>query len=230
MTVVGSTGYCNSAESHCDTLDEFVNWLDSSGGLAILAHPGQYGSNIWSNFMFKKTPRIIGMELWNRNNNYYTRTGQDGIRYYDEALQKGWKIGAAGGQDNHDESWGTMNTARMAVLATELSREGIMEALAARRYYSTMIDDVEITFKCDEHEMGSSIFAAGEHSCTVDILSSHTFTWIDVVQNGSYSARVENPNFPYTISISTRGDEYVYVVLWQGNEWKIVTSPIFFEI
>jgi hypothetical protein len=80
----------------------------------------------------------------------------------------------------------------MAVLATENSRSGIMEALAAR----------------------------GGNSCTVDVLSGHTFTWTEVVQNGINAGSVANPTFPFTLSISTGAI----------NDWKVVTSPIFFEI
>ena len=57
-------------------------------------HPGQYGSDSFEQFNFPKTRRIVGMELWNRDKDYYSREGTDGVRYYDEALQKGWYIGA----------------------------------------------------------------------------------------------------------------------------------------
>lgn len=228
--MIGTPGWCNAGSSSCDTLNEFVSWLNSQpAGLAIMNHPGQYGSSAWNNFVFPQSPRIIGLELWNRNNDYFLRTGQSGKRYFDEALQKGWRIGAGGGQDNHDRSWGTMNGARMAVLATELSRNGIMEALASRRFYTTLINGVRVSFKCDGKEMGSVISGSGGHSCTVRVLSGHTFTWIEVVKNGSNAASVANPSFPFTLNISTTGNEYVYVVLWQGNDWKVVSSPIFFQ-
>ena len=74
----------------------------------------------------------IAVELWNRNTDYFTRKGDNGVRYYDEALQKGWYIGAGGGQDNHDRSWGVKNQSRMAVMAETLSRESIIEALKER--------------------------------------------------------------------------------------------------
>ena len=99
FTVVGTPTWCNAGHEDCDTLDEFVQWLDSQPtGLAIFNHPGQYGSDSFEHFNLPKTPHIIGMELWNREMDYYSRKGNNGVRYYDEALQKGWYIGAGGGQ------------------------------------------------------------------------------------------------------------------------------------
>ena len=197
-------------------------------------HPGQYGSDSFEQFNFPKTQRIVGMELWNRDKDYYSREGTDGVRYYDEALQKGWYIGAGGGQDNHDRSWGTKNTSRMAVLAKTLSGASIMEALKARRYYSTLIDGVRIQFQCDNQDMGSIIKSVkgGVHSCTFDVTSNHVFTWIELIRNGSPVVSIENPTFPFTTTLRMRasgGSDYIYAVLWQGDDWKVVSSPIFFK-
>jgi len=174
------------------------------------------------------------MEMWNRDKDYYSRKGIDGVRYYDEALQKGWYIGAGGGQDNHGWDWGTKNESRMAVLAKELSRESIMEALKERRYYSTLIDGVKVSFKCDDQDIGSIIKSVegGVHSCTFDVISNHAFTWIELIRNGSPIASVSNPTFPFTTTLPALGggDEFIYAVLFQGDDWKVVTSPIFFKI
>lgn len=160
------------------------------------------------------------------------------MRYYDEALLKHWHIGAGGGQDNHGRDWGTKNNSRMAVLATDLSRSGIMEALAARRFYSTLIEGVVLSFQCNGQEMGSVVqLAEGEEvrSCTVDLTSKNVFTWIELIQNGDVTVSIESPTFPLTTNIrpstatSAAGGEYIYAVLYQWDDWKVVTSPIFFE-
>ena len=217
-----------------NTLNEFVQWLDGQPtGLAIFNHPGQYGSDSFEQFNFPKTQRIVGMELWNRNVDYFSRRGNNGMRYFDEALRKGWYIGAGGGQDNHDRSWGKMNKSRMAVLAKNLSRGGIMEAFEERRFYSTLIDGVKLSFKCNGRHMGSVIVDVKkkDRECTVDVSSDHKFTWIELIQNGDYVfTSVENPTLPFTISLQAiADDEYIYAVLYQGNNWKVVTSPIFFK-
>lgn len=174
------------------------------------------------------------MELWNRNADYFTRKGNNGVNYYDEALQKGWYIGAGGGQDNHDRSWGIMNQSRMAVMAETLSRESIMEALKERRFYSTLIDGVALSFKCNGQHMGSVLVdddnGIRDRECTVDVSSDHKFTWIELIQNGVVVTSVENPTLPFTAIMQAVDDyDYIYAVLYQGCDWKVVTSPIFFK-
>ena len=238
FTVTGTPSWCNSRLANCDTLEDFVKWLDSQPtGLAIFNHPGQYDSSAFNKFDFTKSEHIIGMEVWNRDKDYYTRKGADGVRYYDEALQKGWRIGAGGGQDNHSDDWATKNKSRMAVLAKDLSRTSLMEALEARRFYSTLIDGVALSFQCNGQDMGSVVLVEGDgtgaqHTCTVDVTSAHIFTWIELVHNGDEVVSIENPSFPLTSSIDAdtiNGNEYIYAVLYQGCDWKVVTSPIFFE-
>lgn len=94
----------NPGYENCDTLDEFVDLIGLMHNRVVFNHPGQsgqYGSDSFEQFNFPKTKRIVGMEMWNRDKDYYSRKGIDGVRYYDEALQKGWYIGAAGGQGKH---------------------------------------------------------------------------------------------------------------------------------
>lgn len=232
FTVVGTPSWCNAEQESCDTLEDFEEWLDSQpSGVAIFNHPGQYRSNAWNQFKFPKTDRIVGMELWNRDKDYYTQKASDGEYYYDDALRKGWRIGAGGGQDNHSDNWGIRNRHRMAILATELSRSGIMEALEARRFYSTLIDKVDISFQCNGEEMGS-VLPAGEHSCYFNVNSGHGFSWFEVIKNGRVSESIpirRKRDFPLTIDISTDVDDYIYGVLWRGDDWEVVTSPFWFS-
>ena len=119
----------------------------------------------------------------------------------------------------------------MAILATELSRSGIMEALEARRFYSTLIDKVDISFQCNGEEMGS-VLPAGEHSCYFNVNSGHGFSWFEVIKNGRVSESIpirRKRDFPLTIDISTDVDDYIYGVLWRGDDWEVVTSPFWFS-
>lgn len=108
-----------------------------------------------------------------------------------------------------------------------------MEALKERRYYSTLIDGVAVSFQCDNQDMGSIIksFEGGVHSCTFDVSSNHVFSWIELIRNGSPYESVANPIFPLTTTLpALTNDEYIYAVLYQGSKWNVVTSPIFFKI
>jgi hypothetical protein len=121
------------------------------------------------------------MELWNKSSDYYSLGG-----YYDNALGKGWYIGAAGGQDNHSADWGTANEWRTAVLATQKTRSSILSAFQARRTYSTRDKNLVLSFVCNNAQMGSRI-GGGSLSCQVDTYDGNgeSFTKIDLVKNGS---------------------------------------------
>ena len=106
-----------------------------------------------------------------------------------------------------------------------------MEALQARRFYSTRIDGVALSFQCNGQEMGSVLLAGRDISCTIDVTSGHqqSFTWVELVKNGNVVRSIPSPTFPLTKrKINTVADDYIYAILWQGNVWKVITSPIFF--
>ena len=79
-----------------------------------------------------------------------------------------------------------------------------MEALAACRFYPIQIDGVELPFQCNGQDMGSVVLVNGDrtgaqHSCTVDVISAHDFTWIELVHNVIDAVNVESPSFLLTI-------------------------------
>ena len=120
VTVVNSETWCNASKTGTDTLNGLVNWLNTQpNAVALLNHPGQYGTT-FDRFVFNKTDKIVGMELWNRSSDYYSNnvfyTNDGNKDYSDEALSRGWYIGAGGGQDNHEGGWGTDSDSRIAVL------------------------------------------------------------------------------------------------------------------
>lgn len=60
--------------------------------------------------------------------------------YHDEFIQvlnQGWRCGVAYGEDDHTGSWGQVTRARMGAWAPELTREAVLESLAARRTFVT---------------------------------------------------------------------------------------------
>ena len=74
FTVVNSEDYCNSTKEPTRTLNQFVTWLSTRDAVAIFNHPGQYNTT-FDEFIFDHTDNIVGMELWNRSQDYYSKTG-----------------------------------------------------------------------------------------------------------------------------------------------------------
>lgn len=236
LTVVGTYDFCSAAED-CRTLDQFVKWLDrQKRGIAIMNHPGEYGAT-FDFFNFRHSNKIVGIELWNRNKDYFSEYGYEGHGFYDEALKKGWHVGAGGGQDNHDKSWGTQNPFRHAVLATSKTRASIFEALESRRFFSTLDSNLALSFECNGLQMGSFVHE-GTLSCIIETFdgSREKFRRIYLIKNGKTIKKWKSDDFAddshpwvtYKVEDVSEGD-YLYVRVHQNNEdtWAAISSPFF---
>ena len=238
MAIINSDDYCNASWEETNEPNELVDWMSTMDCVAFFNHPGQYGFfGTDVPFDFNYSDRIVGMELWNRNGDYYSRTIPEphpsaGNRWYDEALQCGFYIGASGSQDNHSANWGTMNEWRMAILAPELTRTSLLAAMRARRFYSTRDKNLVLSFTCHGKQMGSLIEGAGEN-LPVEIDASdgdnEIFSQIDLLKNGAviqtWYPNTSTPSVSTTVSGAL--DDYFYVRVFQGGGWQAVSSPIF---
>jgi hypothetical protein len=235
VTVVGSDDYCSSADTGTRTLNQLVSWLSTRSAIALFNHPGQYGTT-FDGFDFERSDAFVGMELWNRDTDYYAGDGfhadDGGKGFYDEALSRGWYIGAGGGQDNHAADWGTANGWRIAVLAPRKTRADILDAFKARRFYATRDRDLVLAFTCNGQHMGSKI-APGNLNCGIEIRDGgdEVFSKVELVVNGAvvrtWTPQGTHPVLAHELA-GHRGD-YLYVRAFQANEagWAAISSPIF---
>jgi hypothetical protein len=85
------------------------------------------------------------------------RGGAAGTRSVQHALAQGFRLGFVGSSDNHHGQPG--NGPLAAVLAPELTREALFEALQARRCYATTGARIAVEFSVDGHVMGQEYTA-----------------------------------------------------------------------
>ncbi|MGA1823770.1 MAG: C25 family cysteine peptidase [bacterium] len=233
ITIVNSEDYCISTYEPTRTLNQLVEWMSTRDVVAFFNHPGQYGTT-FDKFEFNHSDKFVGMELWNRSTDYYSNDGyynnDGGLGYYDEALSRGWYIGASGSQDNHDKTWGTMNEWRMAVLAPEKSRASIYAAMKARRFYSSRDKNLALSFKCNGAQMGSKI-EGGSLNIQIEAFDgdNEEFSRIELLKNGAiiktWTPNSTNPNVTHSAA-GSEGD-YFYVRVYQSSSWDAISSPIF---
>ncbi|MEM2899237.1 MAG: CehA/McbA family metallohydrolase [Thermoplasmata archaeon] len=137
-------------------LSEFYDWIVlHPEAVAGFNHPGEQ-AGCFNNFAFvnnETDQRIVGIECFNKDMDSY----QVYFPKYIEALDKGWHIGPTAGQDNHDANWGTKNGLRTAVLANNLTRGEILDALSKRRCYATNDNNLQLHFFGNGLEMGSIV-------------------------------------------------------------------------
>ncbi|TBL79017.1 hypothetical protein [Paenibacillus thalictri] len=98
-------------------------------------------------------------------------------------IQKGHRFGFVGSTDHHAGYPGSYGDGRLAVLATEKTREGIWEAIQARRTYAVTGDKMQCGFRLNGADMGSEVQVSGERNLQLDIKGCDRFDKIVVYKN-----------------------------------------------
>jgi hypothetical protein len=238
VAVINSTDYI-STTAPANTFDGLCNWLNTNECIAFFNHPGRYNSTglEFGNFSTTPTEKIVGMELWNKADRfdiyYYTDgyyTGDGNLGYYDEALTRGWKIGASGSEDNHSGTWGTMAQSKLAVLASANTRTEIMNALKARRFFTTYDKNLAVSFKIGGNEMGSTV-VAGPYQVQIQLSDTdgEMISKIELIKNGlvlnTWKPNTSNPSI--LSSLLCAKNEYYYIRVLQADGDEAISSPIF---
>jgi hypothetical protein len=151
---------------------------------------------------------------------------------YIQLLNAGWRVGAEGSQDKHDATWGEGPHWTVA-LAKELTRRGILEALRARRIYSTWDRNMRLEFVVDGEDMGAEIARpAGKLPCVVDVRdpdAGERVTRIDLIEDGRQVASA-SPNaaaYHWATRVALgRGRHYVFVRVTEADGNVAWSSPV----
>jgi hypothetical protein len=238
VTVVNTPDYCSNS-SPTNTFGGLINWLNARNGAAFFNHPGwdAFAFNEFNHFSDPPCSKFVGMELWNDhdgfskyyyNNGYYSSDGNKG--YFDEALIRDWKIGAAGGDDNHTATWGTATQFNMGVLAPAKTRSDIFDAILARRFFSTIDKNLVLSFKINGHEMGSTILG-GTWNAVIETFDAdnEVIVNIDLLKNGSV-IQTWTPGITHPVvssSIACADGDYFYTRVKQADGGEAISSPVF---
>jgi hypothetical protein len=179
-----------------NTIAELYECLKEYDALAIPHHtayyPGRRGRN-WSVYNEELSPfaelySIHGCsetdeELIGLRQNSHMSPAQSGGTYQD-ALDRGYHLGAVCSTDNWGDMPGHYGNGRMACLAEELSRESLWKAFRARRVYGVTGDRILIDFRINNAVMGSIIQAKGKRVIGVKVVGSDALDRIEILRNG----------------------------------------------
>ena len=148
-----------------------------------------------------------------------------------EYLNRGGKSGFVGVSDTHSGQ----PTAGTAVLARELTRPAIFEALRHRRTYAVYHAKIALDVRIDGHFMGEDIEIAGLPRITVDVHGTDDIEELLIIRDGAviYALHpaTRNARFEY-VDKGFGGDSYYYVRVVQvdtdelGNHSRAWSSPI----
>lgn len=237
VAVINSENYITAASPY-NTFAGLCSWLNNNECVAFFNHPGRNNSTgkEFDHFAGVPTDKFVGMELWNKNDRFPVYYYTDGYYPYDgnqswmdEAINRGWKIGAAGSEDNHSGTWGTATSSKLAVLAQANNRTEIYNALKARRFFTTYDKNLALSFKIGGNEMGSAITGG---SYEFNILAAdgdgELFSQVQLLKNGTV-IQSWNPN---TGQVNLAGNmnflygEYYYIRVKQADGDEAISSPV----
>ena len=174
--------------------------------LAIPHHPGYGGGGRgldWSGFDAERSPVV---EMFSSHGSsehdqgprpiYHTMGPRVRTGTISHGLSLGHRFGLIGGSDHHGGYPGHYGAGRTAVLAPDLTRDAIWQALKERRCYAATGDKILVDFRIDDAPMGSVLRGPGTRRVQVDLRASDAIDHVDVIKNERYLARRFGPDAP----------------------------------
>ena len=163
----------------------------------------------------------------------YSYTRSEG--HYWKALDNGWRVGAMNAQDNHAENWGDPDTLT-AVIAEDLTTDSVVDAMNERRMYSTETRTLELTFKGNDHWMGSVIDVDPGEDIDFEILAEDSEVDIQKIQlitNGgtiidemTFDGGTDSAQWSPSVEAAGGAEWFVVKVIHDMGLWG-TSSPIF---
>src|SRR5450830_205902 len=153
-------------------------------------------------------------------------------QYYQMALDKGWHVAPSNNQDNHKGNWMFANDARTVVLAPELTRDAIFEAIRQKRVYATEDKDLRVTYYLNGAVMGSSLDNPSTLDFSItfgDAETTDIITKVSVIANGGVVVASTNPNTnqgTWNFTMPTDPYSFYYVRIDQADTDVAVTAPV----
>lgn len=161
-----------------------------------------------------------------------------------DALALGHRLGFVGGTDSHHAQPGR-NACSMAgvdfhdhktggltaIIAPELTREAIIQALRERRCYATTGARIVLDFRVDGHDMGAELsVSTSEVAVTARVLGTAVIERLEVVCNGKVVLTQPGDGcvaaIGETLSIAADQTSYFYLRVTQTDGHVAWSSPI----
>lgn len=136
VTILNTDDYCT--RTSIPTFTQHMPWINAHDCAAFLNHTGLQNVTGEEFGHFTDTPsdKVVGMELWNKTDNfpmyYYADgycSGDGNLSWIDEGNTRGWKIDAGDSEDNHNGTFGIWTNSRMKILSNSLTRTDIYEKI-----------------------------------------------------------------------------------------------------
>ena len=226
---------------------ELIEKLKPLKAIAIPHHIGWTGVD-WENFDSELSPCIEivsahGAFEYMGNEPITHRGGMSGY-FIQDGLTNGMRFGFTGSSDGHglryhhgiarkENEWQTGLT---AVLATELTRESVLDALKKRRVYATSGVPVKILFSINNTLMGGEVQTASKPEITFDVAGTAPLKYIILIRNNEniqyFGKDIRNGygiRKTFIDETPKPGKYWYYIRVIQENGEMAWSSPIWVE-
>jgi hypothetical protein len=159
VNVFDTDTYVSETDPDYDTYAEFYAWLaDQPTAIGQFNHPYKTDTVNW-NFDDFAYNAAAAEKMCLREARFYPP------EQYLLSLDAGWHLGAVDNSDTHQPDWGERRTT--GLVASSLTKEAILEALRARRTFSTPDRNFALVLQANGYWMGSVIPNASLISFTI---------------------------------------------------------------
>ncbi|MGH9666979.1 MAG: CehA/McbA family metallohydrolase [Bryobacteraceae bacterium] len=225
LNVINSAGMLNALAPGVD-LPHFYQWLETAAAngegpvVASFNHPGPEQYNNWAYRDSGITDIITMLEVINSNNK---------IHYagFVNALDRGWKVSPVCGNDNHGLAGIARNTSRTFVLANELTKAGILDAMKHRRTYASLDKNIQCRYTVNGAVMGSTLDRPTAFRFVIAVNDpdagnpNDKITKIDIVKDGGAVAQTYTPTPGYSIRwspiLNDSTSKFFFVRVWTAG-------------
>jgi len=229
INVLDTDVYVSEGDARYDTLPEFYTWLAAQPtAIGQFNHPWKDERYDWNFDDFAYDP--LGATRMYLCETLMVYPGDQ----YLLGLQAGWRIGAVQNLDAHQAVWGRWKF--MGLVAPNLTREAILEALRARRTFSMAARDFAVTMRANGQWMGAVI----SNTATLDfVVTTYSRTPQDqavsltLCDNGvpvtSTRPISDAVWFTWTPRVPGSPGHFYYVKAYHnvlGELWPAYTSPV----
>lgn len=222
------TDYGYSYADYTPALSDFYDWLaQHPEATGMFNHPGWMNFNDWE-YRADAEPMMQLLEVGNGAYSYYVWTEEE----YLKALDYGWVVGPSNNGDTHSDEWALDNPGRTGIWATELTYDGVLEAMDAMRTFATEDGNFEIYLKGDGAWMGETIANDGtvDFEIYVNDPDGENLVGLALYTDQGQVVTTTAPGAnPYTWAFSldiSAGVHYYFVRAEQEDGDRTVSAPV----
>lgn len=155
------------------SMGRLYDWITDAGVVAGFNHPGREAQRFDDfDFVAAAAEHMVSLEMFNRGDDYLFEGWGDGrTSPLVACLNAGWRTGLTGVTDEHGTNWGfPEGKGRTGVWVTENTRQGVLEAMRARRFFATRVSGFRLDATANGVRMGGRLpIASGDVRFSLDL-------------------------------------------------------------